>query len=70
MSESIDRVCRRVDESTRIVAVTDAGIATESGIPDVRSPQAVWTQNATAVDGWDMATSEQTAIDLTGLVDF
>lgn len=34
-----------IDESERIVAFTGAGISTESGIPDFRSPGGVWTKN-------------------------
>jgi len=48
MSDSIDRVCRWMDESARIVALTGAGISTESGIPDFRGPQGVWTKNPRA----------------------
>ena len=48
MSDSIDRVCRWIDASTRIVALTGAGISTESGIPDFRGPQGVWTKNPKA----------------------
>ena len=48
MSDSIARVSRWIDESSRIVALTGAGISTESGIPDFRGPQGVWTKNPRA----------------------
>jgi NAD-dependent deacetylase len=37
-----------VRRSRRIVALTGAGISTESGIPDFRGPQGVWTKNPKA----------------------
>jgi NAD-dependent deacetylase len=37
-----------VEQSRQIVALTGAGISTESGIPDFRGPQGVWTQNPKA----------------------
>jgi NAD-dependent deacetylase len=37
-----------VSRARRIVALTGAGISTESGIPDFRGPQGVWTRNPKA----------------------
>lgn len=44
----VDSVCGWIDRSARLVALTGAGISTESGIPDFRGPQGVWTKNPKA----------------------
>jgi len=45
---SIASVRNWVGEARRIVFLTGAGISTESGIPDFRGPQGVWTKDPEA----------------------
>jgi NAD-dependent deacetylase len=48
MAIQLESVSTWVDQSRRVVALTGAGISTESGIPDFRGPQGVWTKNPKA----------------------
>ena len=48
MPDEISKVRRWVDGAKRIVVLTGAGISTDSGIPDFRGPQGVWTKNPQA----------------------
>src|SRR5216117_1836964 len=44
-SPSVASIRTWVEDAKRIVILTGAGISTESGIPDFRGPQGVWTKN-------------------------
>jgi NAD-dependent deacetylase len=48
MRTSLDRVRRLIDDAARLVVLSGAGISTDSGIPDFRGPQGVWTLNPKA----------------------
>lgn len=45
---SVSEVARWFAEAEAAVVLTGAGISTESGIPDFRGPQGVWTKNPAA----------------------
>ena len=42
---SLDEVAAWLRESRRTVALTGAGVSTESGIPDFRGPNGIWTRD-------------------------
>jgi NAD-dependent deacetylase len=48
MNDSISTMASWVAQANRVVVVTGAGISTDSGIPDYRGPQGVWTKNPKA----------------------
>jgi NAD-dependent deacetylase len=48
VEEAIARARSWIDQSGRVVVLTGAGISTDSGIPDYRGPQGVWTKDPLA----------------------
>ena len=48
MADDLRTAASLVSRARRIVALTGAGISTESGIPDFRGPKGVWTLNPKA----------------------
>jgi NAD-dependent deacetylase len=44
----IEQARQWIDGARRVVALTGAGISTDSGIPDFRGPQGLWTKNPLA----------------------
>jgi NAD-dependent deacetylase len=45
-ADGVAALARLIDRARRAVVFTGAGISTESGIPDFRSPGGIWTQMA------------------------
>jgi len=47
-SHLVDSARKLIEAAERVVVLTGAGISTDSGIPDFRGPQGVWTRNPLA----------------------
>ena len=45
---ALEEIAGWIRDANRVVVLTGAGISTESGIPDFRGPQGVWTKNPEA----------------------
>jgi NAD-dependent deacetylase len=58
MTGDIDQLKQMMVDANRIVAFTGAGISTESGIPDYRSPGGIWTKYQ-PIDFRDFMRSEE-----------
>ncbi|MEE8166387.1 MAG: Sir2 family NAD-dependent protein deacetylase [Myxococcota bacterium] len=48
LADDIERARSWIEEARHVAALTGAGISTDSGIPDFRGPQGVWTRNPDA----------------------
>jgi NAD-dependent deacetylase len=48
VESEVERAAEIVGASERVVVLTGAGISTDSGIPDFRGPDGVWTKNPEA----------------------
>jgi NAD-dependent deacetylase len=47
-SPELSEIASWIRDASRVVVLTGAGVSTESGIPDFRGPQGVWTKNPEA----------------------
>jgi NAD-dependent deacetylase len=45
LDRALEEARRLIEEARQIVVLTGAGISTDSGIPDFRGPQGLWTRN-------------------------
>ena len=60
LERAVSTARRLIDDAQRIVVLTGAGISTDSGIPDFRGPQGLWTKNPAAEK---MATIQHYVVD-------
>src|SRR5215472_1079485 len=58
LDQEIAELARAITRARRALVFTGAGISTESGIPDFRSPGGIWTRMA-PIDFSDFLTSEE-----------
>jgi NAD-dependent deacetylase len=58
IDQEIAELARVIEQARRAVVFTGAGISTESGIPDFRSPGGIWTRMA-PIDFADFLTSDE-----------
>lgn len=56
--DDTDRLARAIEAAGRIALFTGAGISTESGIPDFRSPGGIWTRKTSILFKDFMASEE------------
>jgi len=62
-NEEIAALFSLIRGSERIVAMTGAGISTESGIPDFRSPGGLWTRGIKPITYQDFVASEEARLE-------
>ena len=48
MPDELDQIAAMIRDASFVMVLTGAGISTESGIPDFRGPNGVWTKNPAA----------------------
>src|ERR687890_393446 len=46
--DELEMLAARIRSAERVMVLTGAGISTDSGIPDFRGPQGLWTKNPKA----------------------
>ncbi|MGH8514920.1 MAG: Sir2 family NAD-dependent protein deacetylase, partial [Gammaproteobacteria bacterium] len=62
-NDEISALAGLIRRAKRIVALTGAGISTESGIPDFRSPGGLWTRGIKPITFQDFVASEEARIE-------